>query len=146
MKKRIIIVLALLLVTALLCVIYLRGRDNTKSGEILVKTASGDISISLDTLSCSPVNGTITNKKGETKEIDSEGVLLFDIPSLTEDSSWSEMKVYADDEYNAVVSKDETEAAENAWLIKNDGSVRLVVFGDKDSKRDVKNVVQIEIK
>ena len=61
-------------------------------------------------------------------------------------TDYSEICVYADDEYNATVKRDEPGITDNAWLIEDEEGIRLVVFGDADSKRDVKRVQRIEIR
>ena len=146
MKKRITVISILLFVTIILSFIYLHFRQTVKPGDILIKSEKGEMTVSLSDLSLSHVSGSITNKKGETKKIDSEGYALADLPSLTGINDYSEISVHADDEYSAVLTKDELSSGDKAWLIENDDSIRLVVFDDKDSKRDVKNVVRIEIK
>ena len=144
MKKRIGIAAILLLFTAVLVFIYLRSRDTVKPGDLLIKSAGGDVAVTFEDLNLTHVTGEITNKKGETKTIESEGIALADIPGLAGVSDYSEISVYA--EYNAVLSKDEALVPDKAWLIKNDDSIRLIVFDDPDAKRDVKNVVRVEIK
>lgn len=146
MKKRITLIVILLLATAALVFVYLRSRDSVKAGDLLIKSTGGDVAFTFNDLNLSHVSGEITNKKGETKSIESEGIALSDIPSLAGVSDYSEISVYADDEYNAVLSKDEASAPNKAWLIKNDDTIRLIVFDDPDAKRDVKNVVRVEIK
>ena len=94
----------------------------------------------------SKVSGETTNKKGETKKIEAEGYSLSDIPALTGISDYNDIVVFSDDEYNAEVSKDELADHDKAWLINDDGEIRLIVFNDQDSKRNVKNVVRIEIR
>ncbi len=145
MKKRIAVISVLLVLTAILSVFYLRSRDNVKPGSIIVQSRDKSVTIQLSDMDLKHVSGTITNKKGETKEIDSEGILLADIPSLLPADDYSKMTVISDDEYKAELDRDELGSSVEAWLVQNDGSIRLVVFGDKDSKRDVKNVVRIEI-
>ena len=146
MKKRIGIAVILMLVTAALVLVYLRSRESVKPGDLLIKSAGGDVSVTFEDLNLSHVSGEITNKKGETKTVESEGIALSDIPALAGINDYSEISVYADDEYNAVLSKDEVTKPDKAWLIKNDDSIRLIVFDDPDAKRDVKNVVRVEIK
>ena len=145
MKLRIAIISILLAVTAILSVFYLRSRDNVKPGSILIQSGNTSLTVQLSDMELKHVNGTITNKKGETKDIDSEGVLLTDIPSLVPTDDYSGITVISDDEYKAELDREELSGSVEAWLIQNDGSIRLVVFGDKDSKRDVKNVVKIVI-
>lgn len=76
------------------------------------------------------------NGKGEEKQIDAHGVILSEVCG----GEFSTATVTASDEYSAVVS-----GGENAYLIlSDDGSLRLIVFGDENAKRDVKNVVRID--
>ena len=145
MKKRIAVISVLLVLTAILSVFYLRSRNNVKPGSILVQSKDKSVTIQLSDMDMKHVNGTITNKKGETKEFDSEGILLTDIPSLLPADDYTKITVISDDEYKAELDRNELGGSVEAWLIQNDESVRLVVFGDKDSKRDVKNVVRVEI-
>ena len=55
------------------------------------------------------------------------------------------VRVVADDEYAAEVSAEELAQDGRVWLLKTDGGFRLIVFGDQNSKRDVKNVARIEV-
>ena len=44
------------------------------------------------------------------------------------------------------ISGDEVNDADKAYLVsEDDGSMRLVVFGDSNAKRNVRNVVSVEI-
>ena len=147
MKKRIAVIAVLLLVTASLVFIYLRSRESVDSGDLLIRSANSELTVTVKDLDLADVHGSITNKKGETKEINSKGVALSQMPALAGVSDFSEISIYADDEYKAVLSKEELASAEKAWLIiADDNSIRLIVFDDPDSKRDVKNVVRVEIK
>ncbi len=146
MKKRIVIISVLLIITASLVFIYLRSRPSVNAGDILIRSQKGDLTVALKDLDLVDVHGSIKNKKGETKEIDSKGIALSQIPSLAGISDYSELSVFADDEYKAVMSGEELKQPDNAWLIMtDDGGIRLVVFNDTDSKRDVKNVVRVEV-
>ncbi len=145
MKKRIAVIISLIAVTAVLALIYLHTRESIKPGEILIKSAGSKITVSFADLDKSPVSGTVKNKKGEVKNIDAMGCPLSQIVSLAAGSSFSTVRVYSDDEYNASLSEDEVMTDRKAYLIEDDGKIRLIVFGDEDSKRDVKSVVRIEI-
>lgn len=150
-KKKVIVVLSvviasMLLITAGLAFYYVHSRQTVSSGDLLIKSAQGDTTVTFNDLNLTHVEGEIKNKKGEVKQIDSEGIALSDIPALAGANDYSAITVFADDEYNAELTKNELAGQSGAWLIKNDSTIRLVVFGDSDSKRDVKNVVRIEIK
>jgi hypothetical protein len=147
MKKRIILIISILLViTAAIACIYVFSRPKVESGTFLLRTGSGDKTIRFSELPLSNVSGETINKKGKTKKIDAKGYSLSDIPALTGISDYSDIIVFSDDEYNAEVSKDELSDHDKAWLINDDGGIRLIVFKDEDSKRNVKNVVRIEIR
>lgn len=84
------------------------------------------------------VTGSIINGRGEEKEIDALGVPLLAVCG----GDFDTVTVTASDEYHAEVSADEMR---NAYLIlKDDGTLQLIVFGDENNKRDVKNVVRID--
>ena len=146
MKKRIITVSVLVLLTALLAFIYLHSRDSIKTGDLRIVSTDAELTVTFSDLSLSHANGSVTNKKGETKEIDADGIPLSEIPALAGVNSFNGIKVIADDEYSASVSADEAEEPGKAWLIDDNGKIRLIVFGDDGASRDVKNVVRIEIK
>ena len=147
MKIKIIIIISILLaVTAVIAAVYAFSRTKVENGSILLKTDSGDKTISFSELPLSKVEGETVNKKGETKKISTTGYPVSDIPSLAGITEYSELSVFSDDEYHADISKDELAGSDRAWLIWENDSIRLVVFGDSDSKRNVKNVVRIEIR
>ena len=84
----------------------------------------------------SPVNGNIVNGKGEEKQIDAHGIILSEVCG----GGYSRATVTASDEYSAIVY-----SGDDAYLIlSDDGSLRLIVFGDENSKRNVKHVVRID--
>ena len=55
------------------------------------------------------------------------------------------MIIFSDDSYSAQLTKEEIEEENRVYLLMDEDSLRLVVFGDKNSKRSVSNVVQIEV-
>ena len=134
MKKLILAGIAVLvLLTIVLAFVHLTGQTPENAGEITVN----GIKTSLAELKLKPVSGTIVNGKGEKKQIEANGISLAELIK----GDYSVITVEASDEYHAVIGKDE---AGNAYLIVDESnSARLVVFGDRDSKRDVKNVVRL---
>ncbi len=134
MKKKITIgIIILVILTAIFAIIHLTTRTPDIEGSVLVNGAE----VKLSDLDYENVTGSVKNGKGEVKEIDADGIKLADI--LSDD--YDTVKVTASDEYSATVSADEID---NAYLILEDGTLRLIVFGDENSKRDVKNVVRID--
>ena len=131
-RSVLLILIILLLLTALLAALHLTTRTPDIEGAILVNGES----VRISELKLHRVSGTLVNGKGEAKQIDAQGIALADICG-----SFSEVKITASDEYFAVVDSND---AKNAFLIEDGGGLRLVVFGDENAKRDVKNVVRIE--
>ena len=70
---------------------------------------------------------------------------LSEIPLLADMSDYSVITLYSDDEYKATITREELESGADAWRIIGEEDIRLYVFTDKDSKRNVKNVVRIAI-
>ena len=139
-KKIVMIVTAVLLaITAIAAVIWLNIRPTVSEGAIvLVKNGTEQI-LDLSVLTLTDIDGTIVNGKGEERRINGKGIHLSDITGA---SGFTQVRFTADDEYSAVVQADELD---NAWLLISDDSAGLIVFGDSNAKRDVKNVVRIEV-
>jgi hypothetical protein len=140
-KKIIIVVIsALLVITALAVWWYLSDRSETPENSLVVLSGGKENIIDISKLNLTTFNGTVVNGKGESKDIEGNGIKLSDIIDA---SDYSEVSVTSDDAYSVVVKKDEIE---QAWLQIEDGEARLIVFGDDNSKRNVKHVVRIEVK
>ena len=135
MKKRVLAVIAALTVlTAILAVIHLTTRVPDTKGAILVNGES----LAIADFELHSVTGSIVNGKGEEKEIDAQGIPLADVCG----GDFDTVTVTASDEYHAEISADEIQ---NAYLILcDDETMQLIVFGDENNKRDVKNVVRID--
>ena len=145
-KILLLIILVMCLISAGAAWWYLSSReDETDSsgdfGKSLVVVSSGnEKQVDISGLTTESFSGTTVNGKGETNEVSGQGVKLS---SLIETEDYTEVTVTADDAYSAAVKKDEID---NAWLKIDGDSAGLIVFGDKDSKRNVRNVVRIEAK
>ena len=119
---------------------YLQGRQSTTPNSLVIEREGKNTVVDFSTLSLESFSGTVVNGKGQSKEVSGQGIR---IDKLIGDSGFTEARVVADDEYNAVVKPADTA---NAWIQIESGKARLIVFGDSDSKRAVKNVVRIEVK
>ncbi len=151
-KKSLVIFAILLIITCIASVFYLKSRNNSPKGNLAV--VSGDKTVYTDPFSGSlvPVKGVIISGKGQEKDIDETGILLKDVikESSLSDTIFTKVRVVSSDEYAAEISFDEINDEDKVYLAKqqeNDGntSARLYVFGDNDSKRQVKNVERIEL-
>lgn len=140
-KKQIIgIILLLLMITSVLVSVNLLSRDKIPKGAIMVDSNDSIDYIFLSRLTLSEVSGTMVNGRGEQTYIRAQGIPLF----LLTDEGCRFATVIASDEYRAVVSADETDSA--FLFLCEDGSTRLIVFGDDSAKRDVKNVEKVEFR
>ena len=139
-KVLVFIILGLLVITAGAAWWYLSSLKKTPEHSLVVVSGGKEEVLDIDKISLSDFTGTTVNGKGDKKEINGQGVKLSDVIKT---SDYTEAAVVADDAYSAVVKKEEME---QAWLQIEECEARLIVFGDTDSKRNVKHVVRIEIK
>lgn len=121
------------MLTALLALLHQKTRTPSADDELIINNES----IKISDIKMLPVTGAVTNGKGEKTEINAQGVLLSEICG----GDFNTVTVTASDEYSAVIKPEDSD---NAYLISTgDNSLRLIVFGDENAKRDVKNVVRI---
>ena len=143
MKKRktVCLILDLLLVlVTVLTVIHLSTRDTVPEGALLVRQNGEERYVVPEKTFQYSVNGSIVNGKGEERRIDARGIALKELA----EGDYSLVSVLASDEYSAQIMAEEIE---NAFLILDEkGNVQLVVFGDTNSKRAVKNVAKVEFR
>ena len=95
-----------------------------------------------------PVQGTVINGKGEEKAIDAEGIALADAlrQAGLDPQTVHGATVRASDEFSAQITGDELNEPGKVFLYRGkDGSFTLVVFGDANAKRHVKNVEAIDV-
>jgi nitrous oxidase accessory protein NosD len=153
MKKRKLIITAIILaVTVIIALIYLTGRTQAPKGSLTVTCEGKEVTVNPFIADEVVVEGTTINGKGEEKEISDTGVTLKSVLDLAKISSdeISSVKVVSSDEYSAELSASEITAEGIAYLVgstEDDGtvSIRLIVFGDSNSKRQVKDVVRIDV-
>lgn len=145
-KKLKIILGAAVLLTAAVAIIHLTTRTAVPKGQLRVIFNEKEIMISLSDLQLKPVQGTISNAKGDQRTIDALGLPLMEVLSAAGADNISKVTLVADDEYRAELTAEEAAADGNAYLIlQEDGGVQLIVFSDNNSKRNVSNTVQIEV-
>lgn len=152
MKKNSKIVIAVIAVlialTAVLAIVHSATRTEVPDGALLVSCGGENKYVALNSLDTVPVQGSVVNGKGEKSDIDTQGVPLADVikDAGFDPSGAAAVKVTADDEFSAELSGDELNEEGKAYLVgENDGSMRLVVFGDSNAKRNVRNVVSVDI-
>lgn len=136
----VIVIIVLLGLTVGAACFFLRDREEVPEHSLVLVSGGKESTVDIDKLELTHFSGTTVNGKGEEKSIDADGIKLSDVIDV---SNYTEASVVADDSYSATVKKEEMD---QAWLEIEEGSARLIVLGDTDSKRNVKNVVRIEVK
>ncbi len=117
-------------------------------GALLVSCDGEKKYVDLNSLNAVPVQGSVINGKGEKSDVDTQGVSLADVIEKAgfDPDNAAAVKVTADDEFSAELTGGEVNEAGKAYLVcEDDGSMRLVVFGDSNAKRNVRNVVSVDI-
>ena len=141
-----IAVIVLILLTAIVAIIYLTTRPAAPEGALRIENGGQTIELPLERLAFVPVHGTTVNGKGEERTVDAQGVLLSEVLREAGISEFAEVTVTADDAYNAVVTAEEIAQPDRVYLIQQDeGGLRLIVFGDSNSKRSVSDVVSLSV-
>lgn len=146
-NRRLIAVFAVLaLIVILAAAWHLSTRREVPSGSLLVQHDGRDIPVRFSDLSPVRVQGEIVNGKGETLPVDASGVLVSDILKNAGVTEFSALTAIASDEYRALLAAEEILEPDKVWLtVEEDGSLRLIVFGDPDSQRNVTGVERMEV-
>lgn len=151
MKKDLIpkIIIALVLVTAVLAGVHLATRPAEVAGAIQITRSGKTVSVPLSKLPLQDVSATVVNGKGEEKTMEGKGTPLSEVLAQAgvDLTAAQQVKVYAADEFSAVLTAQEAAEEGRVWLMQEEGKERprLVVAGDLDSKRQVKDVARIEV-
>lgn len=142
-----IAVVVLILVTAAVAVFYLTTRPAAPEGTLRIENGGQVTELPLERLELVPVQGTVVNGKGEERTVDAQGVLLSEVLREAGISEFAQVAVTADDAYSAAVTAEEVHEPDRVYLIQQEeGGLRLIVFGDSNSKRSVSDVVSLSVK
>lgn len=139
---------ALIALTAVFAIIHSVARTEVPDGALLVSCGGEKKYVDLASLDTVSVRGIVVNGKGEKSDVNTQGVPLADVIENAgfDPNGAVTVKVTADDEFSAELSGDELNEDGKAYLVsEEDGSMRLVVFGDSNAGRNVRNVVSVEI-
>ena len=139
---------ALIALTAVFAIIHSAARTEVPDGALLVSCGGEKKYVDLASLDTVSVRGRVVNGKGEKSDVNTQGVPLADVIENAgfDPNGAVTVKVTADDEFSAELSGDELNEDGKAYLVsEDDGSMRLVVFGDSNAGRNVRNVVSVEI-
>lgn len=141
------IITALLALTAALAIAHSATRTEVPEGSLLVSCGGKDSYVALKDIPLTRVQGTVVNGKGEVSKIDTKGAAVADVLKQAglDPRNAQTLKVTAADEYSAELSGAEINETGKAYLIGADAGMKLVVFGDDNAKRNVRDVVKFEI-
>ena len=147
MKKSKVVFLILLLValTGVLAAVHLTTRDKVGEHEVQLTYQDKTYSVEYKKLDLEQVTGTRVNGKGEEKKVEASGILLRKLLEEKNIEEYSQVTVVSDDSYSAKIAAEEIKEEEKAYLLLQEEELRLVVFGDENSKRSVSNVKQIVV-
>ena len=143
-RKAIIFVIGLLLLTGAAAAFHLLTRDQVSEGTVQLIHGDKTYELEIGELDYEQVTGTRMNGKGEEIPVDTSGISMKSVLELKGIAEYSKVKVVSDDSYSAELTAEEVKENSKAYLLhEEEGELRLVVFGDTNSKRSVSNVVQI---
>lgn len=136
-------ILVLVLITGIAAWFHLSTREEVAQGTLQVTVDGQAHTVELDDLDYEQVSGVRVNGKGESIPVEGPGILLKDLLAEAQVTSYSKVTVVADDAYSAELTAEEVDADGKAYLLLQEEELRLVVFGDENSKRSITHVVQI---
>lgn len=142
-KKLYLLAAVLLLAVAVFAVIYSNSLESVEEQSILLQIGDKKETIPFSDLTVETVQGSRKNGKGEEIPVNGMGISLANLlKDRMEGAESYEVTVSSDDSYHAQVASDEVESA---YLLQEEEELRLVVFGDSNSKRSVSGVKIITV-
>ena len=148
MKKHRVKIFALIMVvfTIIAAAFYFEVREEVMEGALRVTNGTNTVMLNPSKFERTQVSGVRVNGKGEEIPVNGVGTALKDILALAKIADYESVKVISDDSYSAVISAEEVNDVTKAFLLfDEENELRLVVFGDTNSKRSVSDVVEIVV-
>lgn len=136
-------ILVLALVTGIAAWFHLTTREEVASGTLQITDHGQEKTVKLSDLDYTQVSGVRVNGKGESIPVEGQGISLKDLLQGQLVTAYTKVTVVADDSYRAELTAEEVDAQGKAYLLLQEDTLRLVVFGDENSKRSITHVVQI---
>jgi len=141
-----ILIIVLVLFTILAAALHLNTRKAVPEGTIQLTAGEKEIKMDISKFAFEQVNGIRVNGRGEEIPVNGPGIAVKDVLALAEITDYEVVKVISGDSYSAEISADEVKDRTKAFLLYDEeNELRLVVFGDANSKRSVSDVVQIVV-
>ena len=148
MKKHKVKLFAVVLVilTVVAAILHLNTREVVAEGNLQLKAGETTMNLDISEFDYQQVTGVRMNGKGEKIPVDAPGISVKNVIAYAKVAEYETVTVIAGDSYSAEISAEEVEDGTKAFLIVDDEKkLRLVVFGDTNSKRSVSDVVQIVV-
>lgn len=141
-----VVISVLVLLTVIAAADHFATRTDVPEGTLRVEYGDKAMELDVNKLELSPVQGAVRNGRGEVLAVAGQGILLSQMLEQAGVGEYAAVTVTADDEYSAVVTASEAAEPDHVYLLlEEDGSLRLVVFGDENSKRNVSNVKLVSV-
>lgn len=137
----------MLVLTAVLAAVHLTSREQVPENAVRVTWNGKTTYLNVSDLAEEAVQGTIVNGKGKEITIDAEGLSLakaLEKAHVDVDTVQS-VTVTARDEFSAEVSGEEVRQTGKVYLLCDEEGAVLVVFGDANAKRNVRQVERIDV-
>ncbi len=151
MKKQNKTIIAVLVVLAaalaVLAAVHILTREKVPEGAIAIHSGEKVFYADPSKLDLVPVQGIVINGKGQEIAVDEKGYELSAVlaAAKVDLKSINAVTVSASDEFSASLTGEEVNERGKAYLVSEDGGLKLVVFGDTNMKRNVKNVEKITV-
>lgn len=138
------IIIFLVILTGITALFHLRTREEITKAHVVIKYEDTKITLAMNELEYEEVKGIRINGKGEEIPINAPGISLQKLLNDASIIDYSKLTVISTDSYSAELSFQEIQNENKAFLLhEEEDELRLVVFGDKNSKRSVSHVAQI---
>lgn len=158
MKKRVIVIVVVLVALAVTLGCWNR-KDNQKSADLIIGYNGITTNVSYEDIHTKAFSGEQVNGKGERTKHDYEGVSLLTILNNNKIDVQADMTIVvnSEDNYSAELTGSEVLDSNKVYIaLSADGKkiesidggqgAQLIVFGDKNSKRAVRYMKEINIK
>ena len=148
MRKHIvkIFAMALVVLAILAALFYFEQREEVMEGTLRVTNGTKTVLLNPFKFDRTQISGIRVNGKGEEIPVNGLGVAVKVVLTQAQITDSEFVKVVSDDAYTAELSAEEVKEGTKAFLLfEEDDELRLVVFGDTNSKRSVSDVVEIVV-
>lgn len=142
-NKALVIILVLAVFTGIAAWFHLSSREEVTAGTVQIIVDGDAQAVHLSDLNYQQVSGVRVNGKGESIPVEGEGISVKDLLEVRNITSCTKVTVVSDDAYSAQLTAQEIMEDGKAYLLLDEDYLRLMVFGDQNSKRSVSKVVQV---